>query len=109
MSRGSEIVEVELADGTVFNAEVAVPSGIGDVGAWDRLPIAEAKQSIESITGWVVNSVRAALPDTPDKFGLEFGLKLAVKTGKLTSVLAEAGGEASVTIRLEWERSRNLK
>lgn len=102
MPRETEIVEVELSDGTVFNAEVAVPGGVSDIGAWDRLHLDQAKESIETITEWAVRSVRGALPEPPDRFGLEFGLKLAVKTGKLTSVLAEAGGEASITVKLEW-------
>jgi hypothetical protein len=39
------------------------------------------------------------------RFGLEFGVKLAVRSGALTSVIAQAGGEATAVIRLEWEKA----
>jgi hypothetical protein len=103
MPQGVEIVEVELPDGSTFDAEVAV-SRMADVAAWDRFRVDQLKDSVEKVTAWVWESVREALPDQPDKVGVQFGLKLAVKSGKLTSVLAEAGGEASVTISLEWNK-----
>ena len=103
MAQRIEIVEVELPDGGVIAAEVTVAGG-GDVAVWERLQLEEATGTIRHVSGWVVDSVREALPDPPDRWCVEFGLKLAVKTGKLTSVLAEAGGEASVLVRLEWDR-----
>jgi hypothetical protein len=118
MTRGSQVVEVEMPDGTVVCAEVIVADSIADVGVWDRLRLEEAKGSIESFTRWAVEGVRSALRDpgrpgsevAPDgmrlgSVGVEFGLKLAVQSGKLISVLAGAGAEATAVIRLEWERS----
>jgi hypothetical protein len=49
-------------------------------------------------------TLKNALPDPPRRYGVEFGLKLSVETSGLTSILAKATGEASVLVRLEWER-----
>jgi hypothetical protein len=50
----------------------------------------------------VFDTVRGSLPQTPDRVGVEFGLKLTAKTGSLVAALAQAGGEASVVVKLEW-------
>jgi S1-C subfamily serine protease len=42
-----EIVEVEMPDGTVVNAEVVVSDSITDVAASRRLKLEDAKESIE--------------------------------------------------------------
>jgi hypothetical protein len=34
---------------------------------------------------------------------VDFGLKFGLKSGKLFSFLAEASGEASLLVRLEWD------
>ncbi len=40
----------------------------------------------------------------PDKMTAELGLKLAVKSGKLTGMLVEGSGTASLKVTLEWQR-----
>ena len=113
MSR-MEIVEVEMPDGTVIAAEVLVVDTIADVGVADRLRLGEAGKSIEAFVRWMAGAIAMAQPDpespgpAPEgmvlrRVGLEFGLKLALKTGGLTSVIAQAGGDATAIIRLEWE------
>ncbi|WP_162907741.1 CU044_2847 family protein [Allorhizocola rhizosphaerae] len=97
-----EIVEVELPDGEVILAEVAMVDS--DVGAFDRFRLDEARSAISKVGGWALQTVRSSLPEAPDRFGVEIGLKLAVKSGVLTSVLAEASGEASITVKMEWDR-----
>ena len=37
------------------------------------------------------------------KFEVEFGLELALKSGKIISMLAEAGATASVKVTLAWK------
>ena len=122
MSR-TEIIEVVLPDGSLVNAEVAIDGSITDVGAQPRLTLKDAKESVASFVRWAVGSLGLpaegtegdAVPDVPgvmppppgmalSRVGLEFGLKLAVKTGTLTSVIAAASGEATAVVRLEWER-----
>ena len=117
MSR-TEIVEIAMPDGTVVNAEVSVSESITDVGAQSRRSLGEAKESIASFVRWAVSSLGISGENDADhpelqssppgmtlgRVGLEFGLKLAVKSGTLTSVIAAVGGEATAVVRLEWER-----
>jgi len=116
MSR-TEIVEVELPDGTTVAAEVLVADTIADVGVADRLRLGEAGKSIEAFVSWAVGAIGMAQPEDAEpsesapegmvlrRLGLEFGLKLAVRSGALTSIIAQAGGEATAVFRLEWERT----
>jgi hypothetical protein len=123
MSR-TEIVEVVLPDGSLLNAEVSIEDSITDVGAQPRLSLKDAKESVASFVRWAVESLglptqgaegdaaqkaRNTMPTPPgmalSRVGLEFGLKLAVKTGSLTSAIAAASGEATAVVRLEWERA----
>lgn len=119
MSR-SEIVEIEMPDGAVINAEILVRDPLTDVGARRRLSLGDARESIGSFVRWAVSGLGflaegdahgpAELQSSPpgmtlNRVGLEFGLKLAVKTGTLSSVIAAVGGEATAVVRLEWERA----
>lgn len=101
MERRVEAVEVEFPGGEIGYAEVEVDLG-GDVAARDRFQLNQVGPQIRSMTRWLLAEVRAAVPETPDKIGVEFGFKFSAKTGKLVSVLAEAAGEASVVVKLEW-------
>ena len=42
----------------------------------------------------------------PDEVEVEFGLELALKSGKLISMLAEAGATASVKVTLGWKGNK---
>lgn len=110
----TEIVEVEMPDGVVINAEVLVSDSITDVGAGRRLKLDDARDSIVSFVRWSVGALSKSSEDdgsepvSPEgmrlsRVGLEFGLTLAVKGGMLTSAIASVGGEASAVVRLEWE------
>ncbi|WP_159425474.1 CU044_2847 family protein [Streptomyces sp. fd1-xmd] len=102
----TEIVHVELPDGGgTIRAEVAV--GAGDVSSLgDRLGLDEAQETIARVGRWAVQTVRQNLPEPPDEFEVQFGMKLALETGKIVSVLAKASGEASLTVRMAWNRDR---
>ncbi|MGS0684603.1 CU044_2847 family protein [Nakamurella sp. GG22] len=96
----NEIVEIDLGDGTSLLAEVAVAGG--DVGAWDRFTLSAVKSAIGRIARWTKEKLLQDLPEPPDRVEIEFGMKFAVQTGELVSVLAEASGEASIIVRVEW-------
>lgn len=114
----TEIIEIAMPDGTVINAEVVVSDSITDVAARHPLNLDNAKDSIVSFVRWAVGALPVSAEDgagvaepessppgmTLHRMGLEFGLKLAVKSGTVTSVIAAVGGEASAVVRLEWER-----
>ena len=100
----ARLVEVELRDGNVVLAEVSAAGG-GDVSAGGRrFALDEARAALAEIGRWALESVRTALPEEPDHLEVEFGLKLAVKSGKLLGVLAEASGESSLVIRMSWDK-----
>jgi hypothetical protein len=49
-------------------------------------------------------TLRVAVDDlAPDEVQVEFGLELALKSGQLVSMLAEAGATASVKVTLAWK------
>jgi hypothetical protein len=111
----SEILEIEMPDGTVINAEVMVSDSITDVGAGHKLRLDEAKDSITSFVHWAVGTLgvpaegNAPVSVSPpgmllSRVGLEFGVTLTVKSGMVTSAIVSAGGEASAVVRIEWER-----
>jgi hypothetical protein len=98
------LVEIELPSGNVMLAEVR-DEGVGDVADRDRrFPLAAIGDSIGEVCHWALTSARKAMPDArkPNRIEVELGVKIAVKTGKIVTVLAEAGAEASIVFRMEW-------
>jgi len=76
--------------------------GAEDVGFFDDRPKV-VEGFVETIRG-VAESVRqAALSARPGSVTVQFGLSLSAKSGKVISVLAEAGAATSMTVTLRWE------
>lgn len=98
----TELIEIELPDGTAVLAQVTVLDP--DVGALSRFDLAEVTASAARIGDLVYRSIRRSLPHEPNRLGIDIGLTLAVKSGALVSVLAEASSEASITVHMEWDR-----
>lgn len=109
----AEAVEIELGDGTTVTAEVVAAGpaagGGGDAGRRDvarnvALRLDEVRETVRSLGRWAAETAEgAADAGRPDTFEMEFGLKLAVKSGHLVGVIAEAGTEASLTVRMSWD------
>ena len=99
----AEIVEVQLSDGETILVEIATTSG--DVRVLDHLDLNDAKKSVGRIASWARDSVLRAMPNPPTQLEVEFGIKLAVKSGTLASVLAQASGEATLVVKMKWDRS----
>lgn len=99
---------MELPNGEVVWAHVTgAPEvdggehGAEDVGFLDDLPKA-VEGFVETVRG-VAESVRqAALSTRPHSVTVQFGLALSAKSGKVVSVLAEAGAVTSLTVTLGW-------
>lgn len=106
-SGGSRISQVELPDGSVIYAEVT-PIGGTDVSARDKLRLDQADEMLRRVGRWALDAVRTALPERPDEFELEFGMKLGVKGGSAFWILTEASGEASFRICMRWKHSGAL-
>jgi hypothetical protein len=96
-------VPIELPDGTAILAEVTTTGSGGDASR-RRLRLDDIRGDIARISQFLSESLAEALPDPPRRYGVEFGLKLGVETTGLTTILAKATGEASVVVKLEWER-----
>ena len=96
-------VEAELPGGGVIRVRVAgeAADGIGSVGLGEKLRIDDALAQI----GEVASLLRRKLdPSMPTRATVEFGVSFSAEGGKLTSLLFESRGEASLTVTLEWER-----
>jgi Trypsin-co-occurring domain 1 len=83
--RGAGPEDVRLGDRTVTPAEVGQLPGFA-----------------ETVRG-VVASVRQALHEhRPDSLEVEFGIEITARTGRILSVLAEAGGTVHVRVTASW-------
>ena len=106
-SGGSRVAQVELPDGSVIYAQVT-PIGGTDVSVRDKLRLDQADEMLRRVGRWALDAVRTALPERPDEFELEFGMKLGVKGGSVFWILTEATGEASFRVCMRWNRSNAL-
>lgn len=97
----TKLVPVELANGEQIWARVSVdgPSNVSASGLL-RLDQEELRSTIRSVGDTLWDAVT---PLKPDEVAIEFGIELALKSGKLTSLLAEASGAASVKVSLTWK------
>ncbi len=97
----SRLLQVELPNGQVIWARVAT-EGPADVGTSDVVRKLRLDDLRETVAG-VTHSVAKAIENLrPDQVSLEFGIELAVKTGKLTSVLAEGSATGNLKLTMSW-------
>ena len=104
----SEVVSVILPSGQQILARVQVegPADVGAGAAVRRLAIADLRETVEGVTQSVARALQRV---HPDEVSVEFGVELALKTGKLTSVLAEGSGKASIKLALTWSSADRLR
>jgi hypothetical protein len=93
----AEPVLVEV-DGVEFYVEVA-DEDAGTVGLNDLFNFDGVRNTVEAIAGQM-----AGVWDRvkPSEACVEFGLKVTGKSGKLTGLLVEGGGDASLKVKLTW-------
>ena len=94
----SEPVLVD-AGGVEFYVEVT-EEGAGTVGLDDRFSFDGVRDTIEAIAGQMAGVWQRV---KPSEASVEFGLKVTGKSGKLTGLLVEGGGEASLKVTLTWK------
>lgn len=93
------VIAVE-SHGTTFFVEVAESGGVGTVGLNDVMSFDGVADTVKA----VARSLSSAWSSVkPDEATVEFGLKLTGKTGKLTGLLVEGGGEATLKVTLTWK------
>lgn len=93
-----EQVQIDVG-GTTFFAELADNNDVGPVGLDATFSFKDVRETVEAIAGELSKAWRVV---QPDEAKLEFGLKLTAKSGKLTGLLVDGGGEATLTVALTW-------
>ncbi len=84
---------------TEFYVEVA-ETGAGTVALDDRFSFDGVRATIEAIAGELAGVWRRV---KPSEATVEFGLKVTAKSGRLTGLLVEGGGEASLKVTMTWK------
>jgi len=90
---GGASVQVRLADD-------AAVGGFGSVGLGDKLDLDEALAQIGEVAALVRHKL---VPLAPTKAKVEFGVSFTVQSGKLTALVFDGKGTASLTVSLEWQ------
>jgi hypothetical protein len=100
-NRDRAFVDAVLPNGTVVKVAALIIGGAQDVSFRHALSL----ESVETALSGLAEMAKSAVANVaPDSMELEFSLGLSVEGGKLTSVLVQAGTEASFTVRLGWNR-----
>jgi hypothetical protein len=75
------------------------PTTVDDRGG--PLSFDGVRNTVEAIAGELAQAWAMV---KPTEASVAFGLKLTAKSGKLTGLLVEGGGEASLTVTLTWKQ-----
>lgn len=87
------------AGGAEFYVEVNDTGGPRTIRDEDPLSFDGVRATVEGIATELAQVWRKV---QPTEASVAFGLKLTAKSGKLTGLLVEGGGEASLTVTLTW-------
>jgi Trypsin-co-occurring domain 1 len=98
MEARTETIETELENGQHIHVEAVALRG-EEVLA-DFLPFEEVTNAIEGIAKTVVATLEKV---KPHKATVEFGIQIAIDSGKLTAVVVKGDATANLKITLEWE------
>jgi hypothetical protein len=94
----SETIPVKLVNGETIYVQATV-IGEEDV-SFDVLPLLDISQPLEAIATTLMEPIRKV---KPKKASIEFGLEIAVESGKLTALWVKGTGTANLKVTLEWE------
>lgn len=90
-----------VVDGVEFFVEVAEGEGPRPVDDRDGPFAFDGVRDTVTAIGRELSRAWEAV--RPDEASVEFGVKLTAKSGKLTGLLVEGGGEASLKVTLTWK------
>jgi hypothetical protein len=100
MEQTTEIVPVQITNDKVVQVQVTTLGGEENVAILDHLPtFDEVTGAIEEISRAIAGSIEKV---KPRKASVQFGLNVSAQEGKLTALLVQGSGTASVTVTLEW-------
>jgi Trypsin-co-occurring domain 1 len=99
----TEIVNVELPGGEPLLVRVQRldddadrPS---DIGLREFLSLSHVTASLKGLASELHSAVQGAAPDV---VSVELGFDLAIKNSQILAMIVDAGGSASIRVRLEW-------
>jgi hypothetical protein len=103
MMAESELVELRLPGEAAILVRAerveSLDTGPTDVKLRDALSFSNVSGALRAISTEIHGALQAAKPDVVE---VEFGLELGIKGSTLLAVLVDAGGKASLRVRLEW-------
>lgn len=88
------------AGGTEFYMEVAEAGGPQTVGLDDVLSFDGVRDTVSAICRELAKAWEAV---KPSEATVEFALNVAARSGKLTGLVVEGGGQASLKVTLTWK------
>jgi hypothetical protein len=107
MERPPSTIPLRLPNGVVIRAETTPLTPVTRERDVARGPVLEPEE-FSGVMG-AVEGIASSLADTmerlrPSEASIEFGLELAVETGKLTALLVKGSSKANLKITLTWTR-----
>lgn len=99
MTYSDEIKTLKFSNGTEIKVEAIDLGGETRVGVDDILDFDDVTNAIEAIATSITTTLDKV---KPKKASIEFGVKVGVESGKLTTLLVKGSGEANLKITLEW-------
>jgi hypothetical protein len=98
MGSRSNVIPVQLPSGRTVQVEVAALGGEEEVGL-SKFSFDDVAGAIEEIARTITGTLKRV---EPRKATVEFGVDVALESGKLTALLVKGTGKASLKITLEW-------
>lgn len=97
------VVPVKIGKAEFYIDTVDGGGGIAPIADEERAPhsFEGIRATVEAVTGELVEAWRQAYPDEAT---VTFGVAASLKSGKLTGLLMDAKGEATLQVTLTWKR-----
>jgi hypothetical protein len=107
MAADRNYVDVTLPSGSLIRL-VSDREGDGptDVAFGKTLDLADVFETVQEFAQVATDSLRKL---RPDEIEIEFSVGVTASSGKLTALIVEGGGEASLSCRLMWKRNVDEK
>lgn len=101
MKEESEIIKVELSDGTMVNFAITPLPGPRQV-SFRKFEFKDILKIIEPLSNDLFNSLKKI---QPDKIGVEVGLELSVESNTLTALIVKGSAKGNIKVNLEWNKN----
>jgi hypothetical protein len=101
VEKRTELIPLQIEKNLIVYVETTILPGEEEVSSM-ILPFDELADIIEGVANAIVKPMQNI---KPDKASVEFGLEVAMESGKLTSILVKGSGKANLKITLEWGKT----